>query len=67
VAAGLAALLIWIAIRIVGTVPINSATLTWQLDAPRANWQAQVDRAERFRIVGTWAAITAFAAFLAGL
>jgi len=27
--ASLAALLIWIAIRVVGTVPINSATLTW--------------------------------------
>src|SRR5690348_876516 len=28
--AGLFALLIWILIRVVGTVPINSATLSWQ-------------------------------------
>jgi hypothetical protein len=31
---GVVALLIWIAIRIVGTVPINSATVDWQLDSP---------------------------------
>jgi hypothetical protein len=64
---GLAALLLWIGIRIVGTVPINSATLTWQPDAPPADWQAQVEHAERFHVVGTWAAIVTFAAFLASL
>ena len=62
--AGIAALLIWIAIRVVGTVPINSATLTWQPDAPPKDWQAQIEHAERFHIVGTWAAIIAFAALL---
>jgi multisubunit Na+/H+ antiporter MnhB subunit len=64
---GLAALLIWMAIRVVGTVPINRATLTWQPDAPPADWQAQVEHAERFHMVGAWAAIIAFAAFLAGV
>jgi hypothetical protein len=63
--AGIVALLIWIAIRVVGTVPINSATLTWQLDAPPSDWQAQIEHAERFHIAGTWTAIIAFAAFLA--
>ncbi len=58
------ALLIWILIRIVGTVPINSATLTWQLGSPPSNWKAQVDHAERFHIVGVWAVIIAFAFFL---
>ena len=62
--AGVAALLTWIAIRVIGTVPINSATLTWQPNAPPGNWKAQVNHAERFHIVGVWAAILAFAFFL---
>jgi hypothetical protein len=61
---GMVALLIWIAIRIVGTVPINSATVDWQLDAPPQNWKAQVTHAERFHIVGVWAIVLAFACFL---
>ena len=62
--AGIVAILMWILIRIVGTVPINSATLTWQAAAPPKNWKALVDHAERFHIVGVWAAVTAFAFFL---
>ena len=61
---GVVALLIWIAIRIVGTVPINSATVDWQLDAPPQDWKAQVTHAERFHIVGVWAIVLAFACFL---
>jgi hypothetical protein len=62
--AGVGALLTWIVIRVVGTVPINSATLTWNPSAPPKNWQTQVDHAERFHIVGVWAAVLAFACFL---
>jgi hypothetical protein len=62
--AGMLALLIWILIRIIGTVPINSATLTWQPDAPPKNWKVQVNHAERFHIVGVWAVVAAFAFFL---
>jgi hypothetical protein len=62
--AALLALLLWVVIRVIGTVPINSATLTWQLDAPPKDWKAQVNHAERFHIVGTWAAVAAFAFFL---
>jgi hypothetical protein len=65
--AGLIAVIVWIAIRIVGTIPINSATLTWSLDAPPVNWKDLIDHAERFHIVGTWVAVIAFASFLAGL
>jgi len=61
---GVVALLTWIVIRVIGTVPINSATLTWQLSAPPKNWKAQVNHAERFHIVGVWAAVLAFACFL---
>lgn len=61
---GLAALLIWILVRIVGTVPINSATIDWPPDAPPADWKAQIDNAERFHIVGVWVVVIAFALFL---
>ena len=59
-----AALFIWIGIRVIGTVPINSATLAWQLSAPPTNWKERVNRAERFHIPGVWAAVLAFACFL---
>jgi hypothetical protein len=62
--AGVLAALLWVVIRVIGTVPINSATLTWQLDAPPKDWKARVNHAERFHIVGTWAAVVAFACFL---
>ena len=62
--AGVAAILTWIVIRVIGTVPINSATLAWQPSAPPKNWKWQVNRAERFHIVGVWAAVLAFAFFL---
>jgi hypothetical protein len=62
--AGVVALLTWAMIRIVGTVPINSATLAWQLSAPPTNWKAQVNHAERFHTIGVWAAVLAFACFL---
>ena len=58
------ALLAWIVIRVIGTVPINSATVAWQLNAPPRNWKALVNHAERFHIVGVWAAVLAFAFFL---
>jgi hypothetical protein len=65
--AGVLAMLIWIVIRVIGTVPINSATLTWQLSAPPKNWKALVNHAERFHIVGVWAAVAAFALFLTAM
>ncbi len=58
------ALFVWIVIRVIGTVPINSATADWQLNDPPADWKAQVARAERFHIIGAWAAILSFALFL---
>ena len=62
--AGIVGVLVWIVIRVIGTVPINSATLTWESGAPPKNWRALVDRAERFHILGVWAAVMAFASFL---
>jgi hypothetical protein len=65
--AAMGALLAWIAIRVVGAVPINSATVDWDPEAPPRDWKAQVNRAERFHIVGVWAAVLAFAFFLVAL
>jgi hypothetical protein len=62
--AAVLAMLTWILIRVIGTIPINSATLTWQSSAPPKNWKTLVNHAERFHIVGVWAAVMAFAFFL---
>lgn len=63
--AGLAAAAVWILVRVVGTVPINAATIEWNPDSPPADWRARIAKAERFHIAGTWAAILAFAFFTA--
>ncbi len=62
--AGVAALLVWVLLRVVGTVPINSATLEWQPASPPVNWKSQIDHSERFHIIGTWSAVLTFAFFL---
>ncbi len=63
------ALIVWIAIRVIGTVPINKATLAWDAGAPPRNLglATVVDHAERFHIVGVWVSVLAFAFFLAAL
>jgi hypothetical protein len=61
--AALAGLGLWVALRVVGTVPINSATLEWDLAKPPADWKRRVERAERFHAVGVAAAVTAFICF----
>jgi hypothetical protein len=64
---GLFALLLWIVVRIVRTVSINSATLTWDPNAPPKGWRSQVESAERFHVLGIWASVTAFVCFLAAM
>jgi hypothetical protein len=59
------ALGVWIVVRVVGTVPINSATLEWKIDDPPSDWRARVARAERFHIVGLAGVVVAFGALLA--
>ena len=65
--AGVLAVLAWIWTRVVGTVSINSDTVDWKPDVPPKDWKAQVNHAERFHVIGTWAAITAFMFFLTAL
>jgi|ERR1700733_8992237 hypothetical protein len=62
--AGMIAMSIWIAVRGIATVRINSATLTWNPESPPQNWRASVEHAEHFHIAGVWAAVVAFASFL---
>jgi hypothetical protein len=64
---GVFAVLVWMVIRVIGTVPINSATIIWDVNAPPKNWKAQVAHAERFHILGVWAAVVAFVSFLTAL
>ena len=61
---GLAGLVLWIVIRIVRTVPVNSATMEWDPAFPPANWRALVEATERFHVVAAWAAVCAFLCFL---
>jgi uncharacterized membrane protein len=58
------AIFIWIIVRIIGTVRINKATLDWKPEAPPKNWKELISKSERFHVVGTWAALLAFAFFL---
>jgi hypothetical protein len=64
---GMVCVFAWIATRVIGTVRINQISLTWDIAAPPKNWRALIDRAERFHVVGAWAALAALASFLAAL
>ncbi len=63
--AGLFCLLVFIAVTLAGTVPINQAALTWSAAAPPPDWRAWVARWERLDIVRAWASLAAFGLFLA--
>jgi uncharacterized membrane protein len=65
--AGLLVVLTSFLLTLLGTVPINKATLTWRPSAPPKNWRTLVSRWERFDRARTWAAVTAFALFLTAL
>jgi uncharacterized membrane protein len=66
-AAGVAALLVWLALTLGGTVPINVAAIEWDADAPPANWRSQIERWERLNTLRTAAAIIAFSLLLTSL
>jgi uncharacterized membrane protein len=63
----LIALVVWLVVTLTGTVPINSAVMDWQPDAPPANWRSTMSRWERLDTVRTWAALAAFALLLAAM
>jgi uncharacterized membrane protein len=65
--AGGVALLTWLLVTLLGTVPINQAVLAWEPSVPPKNWRAQVSRWERLDTVRCWAALAAFALFLTAM
>lgn len=65
--AGMLALLIFILITLIGTVPINKGALEWQPDAPPSNWKVLVKRWERLDVFRSSAAMLAFAFFLTAI
>jgi len=65
--AGLLALLTFITVTLTGTVPINQAALTWDPAAPPQNWATLLKRWEQLDTARCWAAMAAFALFLAAM
>ncbi len=62
--AALAAISIWILVRVVGTVRVNAAALDWNPEAPPQNWRELITKTERFHLAGTWAALLTFVFYL---
>jgi len=61
----LGALGLWIVFRVVRTIPVNSATLTWQPNAPPENWRELVEKTEKAHKLAAWAAVVVFASLVA--
>jgi len=65
--AGVGVLLVWFALTVGGTVPINAALIEWDAGDLPGDWRAQIDRWERLNSVRTSAAVEAFALLLLSL
>ena len=64
---GLLVLLLWIVVRVIRTIPINSATLTWNPAAPPKDWGVRVEASERFHVLGVLASVITFVCFMAAM
>jgi hypothetical protein len=64
---GLCVLFIWIAITLIGTVPINKNVLEWRPAVLPVNWKALIIRWQRLDTWRAWLAILAFVFFLAAV
>ncbi|TQS41101.1 anthrone oxygenase family protein [Cryptosporangium phraense] len=62
---GTAALVAFVLISLLGTVPINMKVVDWDDGAPPANWRATIRRWERLDVARSSAAIVAFVLFAA--
>ncbi|WP_035858735.1 DUF1772 domain-containing protein [Cryptosporangium arvum] len=65
--AGTGALVAFVLISFLGTVPINMKVVDWRADAPPPDWRATVLRWERLDGARSAAAIVAFVCFVAAL
>jgi uncharacterized membrane protein len=62
--AGVAALVAFLLLSFLGTVPINIRVNEWQVDSPPEDWREVVARWQRIDVFRSAAAILAFACFL---
>jgi hypothetical protein len=65
--AGLAALVAFMLLSFLGTVPINMKVVDWQPDHPPADWRAVVHRWQGLDTLRSTGAIVAFACFAIAL
>lgn len=61
----LGAVATWIVFRVVRTVPVNSATITWNPNAPPENWRQLVDKTEKAHKAGSLGLVLAFVCLIA--
>ncbi|MFD1674286.1 anthrone oxygenase family protein [Alicyclobacillus fodiniaquatilis] len=62
--AGAVALLVFLAVTMFGTVPINAGTLEWNSNVPPHNWKALINRWERLNNLRCLLAVLSFVLFL---
>jgi uncharacterized membrane protein len=62
--AGTAALVAFVLISFLGTVPINIRVIDWNADAPPADWRDTVARWQRIDVIRSSAALLTFALFV---
>jgi uncharacterized membrane protein len=60
-------LIVFMAVTLAGTVPINKAAARWDADSPPEGWQEQVRSWERLDNIRTGLAVVAFITSLAGI
>jgi uncharacterized membrane protein len=65
--AGVIALITFVLLSFLGTVPINIQVDSWQVDNPPPDWKATVERWKRIDVFRSSAAIIAFGCFLIAL
>jgi hypothetical protein len=67
---GGSALLNWIVVMTIGTVPINAADMKWDASDPTDptdDWISQVVRRERLNSARTWIAVSTISSFVVAL
>jgi uncharacterized membrane protein len=62
--AGAIALLVFLAVTMFGTVPINARALEWNPNVPPHNWQSLINRWERLNNIRCLLAVVSFVLFL---
>lgn len=64
---GVLALLLFMGVTLIGTVPINKGILDWRPEALPESWEGIIRAWERLDTVRCWGALVAFASLVAAL